>query len=175
MAENVLGMLFGEIAEAIRSKTGDTATMKPAEFPEEIGSIEVGGKTYRFTRNYAKPTKSTELTITHYCGVVPDIVFIYAAGVPGTGYFQFCIGYSKAMLAAMKGADLGSMSYGVSSSTSSSSGRDTNGIDADTNDSVYTEYGGVRNATSSQFTIGGTKAKLDTNKYYHYMLIYGLT
>ena len=40
---NVLGTLFGNIANAIREKTGDTGTMKPAEFPDKIKEIEVGG------------------------------------------------------------------------------------------------------------------------------------
>ena len=40
---NALGTLFGDIAAAIREKTGDTATMKPAEFPSKISGIEVGG------------------------------------------------------------------------------------------------------------------------------------
>ena len=40
---NVLGELFGDIANAIREKTGDTATMKPAEFPSKISGIEAGG------------------------------------------------------------------------------------------------------------------------------------
>lgn len=40
---NVLGELFGDIADAIREKTGDTATMKPAEFPAKISGIEAGG------------------------------------------------------------------------------------------------------------------------------------
>lgn len=40
---NVLGALFGDIADAIREKTGDTATMKPAEFPAKISGIKVGG------------------------------------------------------------------------------------------------------------------------------------
>lgn len=39
MAENVLGTLFGDIADAIRSKTGDSQSMKPAEFPAQIGNI----------------------------------------------------------------------------------------------------------------------------------------
>lgn len=39
---NVLGTLFGEIASAIREKTGDTDTMKPAAFPEKILGIEAG-------------------------------------------------------------------------------------------------------------------------------------
>lgn len=43
MADNVLGTLFGDIANAIRTKTGDTATMKPNEFPTKIAGIEVGG------------------------------------------------------------------------------------------------------------------------------------
>jgi hypothetical protein len=43
MADNVLGTLFGDIANAIRSKTGDTAKMKPSEFPTKILGIEVGG------------------------------------------------------------------------------------------------------------------------------------
>lgn len=40
---NALGTLFGDIATAIREKTGDTATMKPAEFPEKIAAIAGGG------------------------------------------------------------------------------------------------------------------------------------
>ena len=40
---NVLGTLFQDIANAIRGKTGDTATMKPAEFPDKIAAIEAGG------------------------------------------------------------------------------------------------------------------------------------
>lgn len=43
MTDNVLGTLFGDIANAIRSKTGDTATMKPVDFPTKILGIEVGG------------------------------------------------------------------------------------------------------------------------------------
>lgn len=40
---NVLSNMFADIAGAIREKTGDTATMKPAEFAEEIRAIESGG------------------------------------------------------------------------------------------------------------------------------------
>lgn len=39
---STLSVLFANIAEAIRNKTGDTATMKPAEFPAKIESINVG-------------------------------------------------------------------------------------------------------------------------------------
>lgn len=37
---NALGTLFGNIANAIREKNGETGTMKPAEFPEKILGIE---------------------------------------------------------------------------------------------------------------------------------------
>lgn len=40
---NILSALFQDIADAIRSKTGETSTMKPAEFPEKITAINSGG------------------------------------------------------------------------------------------------------------------------------------
>lgn len=39
---NALGELFGDIASAIREKTGDAEKMKPAQFPEKISEIETG-------------------------------------------------------------------------------------------------------------------------------------
>lgn len=45
MADNALGVLFGEIANAIRTKTGtpDDDRMAPAEFPERIMEMTAGG------------------------------------------------------------------------------------------------------------------------------------
>lgn len=43
MADNALGTLFGDIADAIRSKTGDKEKMSPASFPAKISEIETGG------------------------------------------------------------------------------------------------------------------------------------
>lgn len=40
---NALGTLFQNIASAIRAKTGETGSMKPAEFPDKIAAIETGG------------------------------------------------------------------------------------------------------------------------------------
>lgn len=39
---NALGELFGNIAGAIREKTGEVGTMKPMEFPDKILGIEIG-------------------------------------------------------------------------------------------------------------------------------------
>lgn len=51
---NALGTLFSDIANAIRGKTGDTGTMKPAEFPTAIerivsdgDSVVVGGTKFQ--------------------------------------------------------------------------------------------------------------------------------
>lgn len=41
---NVLGELFQDIADAIRTKTGGTETMKPASFPDQIMSIEANAE-----------------------------------------------------------------------------------------------------------------------------------
>lgn len=40
---NALGNLFQDIADAIKEKTGNAATMKPAEFADNIRAIEIGG------------------------------------------------------------------------------------------------------------------------------------
>lgn len=40
---NALASLFGDIANAIREKTGETETMAPSEFPDKISGIETGG------------------------------------------------------------------------------------------------------------------------------------
>ena len=40
MAENVLGVLFKNIADAIRSKTGNAGTLVPNQFPTAINSIK---------------------------------------------------------------------------------------------------------------------------------------
>lgn len=40
---SALSKLFQDTANAIREKTGDTGTMKPADFPNKILSIEAGG------------------------------------------------------------------------------------------------------------------------------------
>lgn len=41
---NALKTLFQDTADAIRAKTGDTGTMKPAQFPAKIAAIEMGVK-----------------------------------------------------------------------------------------------------------------------------------
>lgn len=65
MTDNVLGTLFGDIANAIRSKTGDTAKMKPIDFPTKILEIEVGGA----TETDIIPEQEFALTLNSQLGV----------------------------------------------------------------------------------------------------------
>lgn len=62
---NALGTLFQDIANAIRSKNGETGTMKPADFPTAISNIESGGDTEHLAllerTIYAIQCRSTEV------------------------------------------------------------------------------------------------------------------
>ena len=77
---NVLGTLFGDIAEAIRSKTGEAGTMKPAEFPDKIAGISVGGGSGGdgewVIASGSVDGNGDVLTVTHGLGVIPDIVTV---------------------------------------------------------------------------------------------------
>ena len=76
---NVLGTLFGDIAAAIRAKTGDAGKMKPAEFPGKILSIVAGGgdKTLEFATGEFQVTTAGVKKVTHNLGVTPDIVMYF--------------------------------------------------------------------------------------------------
>lgn len=85
MAENVLGSLFQDIADAIRSRTGGTDKMAPNDFPDEILSIVAGGSVegddgtaVRATTGWIYTDRSGiyRQTITHGLGVVPDLVLV---------------------------------------------------------------------------------------------------
>lgn len=83
MADNVLGTLFQNIADAIRSKTGDTGKMVPNDFPNEILSIEVGGgggggtSSVKVQYGWAEQfTSGNGIVVAHELGVQPDFVFV---------------------------------------------------------------------------------------------------
>jgi hypothetical protein len=139
--------------------------------------VEVAGAggAFKFKTGEASATSSTDFTMTHNCGVVPDIVIVCPGSFPSSGYFGFAVGYSKAMLAKMTGSGKSSFVYTSSSGSSLISANDTNGIDADTNNSYYKQYGGIINATATTFKIGGSKGMLKTGSWYTYYAIYGLT
>jgi hypothetical protein len=101
---NVLGKLFSDIATAIRDKTGDTSTMKPADFPAKISAIKVDReeKHYRIFSGSFTATSSTQI-VDHNCGTVPDIIMVIPGHVPEDNSIISVIGYSTAMLKAFGG------------------------------------------------------------------------
>lgn len=85
---NVLGELFQDIADAIRSKTGETGTMTPASFPSEIRSIPLvingagvetdGNLKIAYGAFFAGTGESNvRQTVTHGLGEAPDFVLVY--------------------------------------------------------------------------------------------------
>lgn len=103
---NVLAELFGDIAAAIREKTGDEGTMKPIEFPDEIRAIVTGGgdsgesgggssggesggsgstdvrEVWLSESGIFTPEEST-YTVEHSLGKIPDVI-----------YFKIDLGFS---------------------------------------------------------------------------------
>ena len=92
---NALGKLFGDIANAIRSKTGEEGAMKPAQFPEKIESIESGSDEYNLNLAYgmmirnARPISGDETTLILNKFQTPD-----GATLGGLNSYSFA-GFSK--------------------------------------------------------------------------------
>ncbi len=153
---NVLGELFQNIANAIRGKTGETGTMKPSEFPENINSIVTGGeeKQLRYADGEFDVT-SDIMTINHDMGVVPDIIMVLPYHIPTERTLIFSTGLSTPMISAL-GNKYIAPSCGITQAgyvvIRSSKGHETDG--------EYPMYGLVRNVTTESFTVGSTLVPL---------------
>ncbi len=83
MADNVLSSLFLSIADAIRSKNGETGVLySPAEFPGKIEKLDVGGGNSGdggewISAEGSFTAEATSATIEHNLGVVPDIFGVF--------------------------------------------------------------------------------------------------
>lgn len=182
MAENVLGTLFQNIADAIRSKTGDTATMKPSEFPDKISGIETNGGggstgtggTFTVADGEFEADNSI-MTVEHNLGYVPDILFIVAGSAPAEGNMFFAIGYSKALYSkfddSIKGFNYGLLSGGGA-------------LEWSVRDNMESDQAGklaqgcIRECSTTSFVVGGTTFKLNTTEQknrYHWYAISGIT
>ena len=80
---NVLGELFQDIADAIRSKTGSTDTLKPNQFPEAIEGITTGGGTSQDVR-YVTFMNGTEVLYKKPVAVGDDCVDVLTKGLIST-------------------------------------------------------------------------------------------
>ena len=172
---NVLGTLFSDIASAIREKSGESGTMKPAEFPDKIAALEVGGGSGGASgitiKNMSfKPTSSI-YTVTHNLGYIPDILIVWMDDVPTDGKIFLAVGFSSAMYEAA-GRDYYGFSQflsgGSSMTFSTNSGFESASV-------TNGKYGNICSVTSTTFAIGGSTAGVDTSHYYSYMAISGIT
>lgn len=168
---SVLGDLFQEIADAIRTKTGETDKIAPLNFPDEILSIVVGessdgdsdgtgsgsedgeGASWVSASGSFKAT-ATSHTITHNLGVKPDIMMVWAV-TPATGAYEIMAstGISSGVAEALSGSAIGkhtvfSASAGYGLTFSISAAMDSGNTTLETN-------GMLRDATETTVIVGG--------------------
>lgn len=151
---NVLGELFGSIADAIRDKTGETGTMKPSDFPQKIHGI-IGGSsgTLTYTDGSFFSAEGGINTIEHNMGRIPDMIVVYVQQVPQMDWLVISVGYSQAMMNSFTGdvyAPSSFISYETNVTMQISHGMETTSELAE-------RAGAVRNVNSSTFTVGGTQ------------------
>ena len=173
---NVLGTLFGDIAEAIRSKTGEAGTMKPAEFPDKIAGISVGGTggdgEWVIASGTVDANGATQ-TVTHGLGVIPDIVTVTlnSSGVGGIPSETESAGrvvagcvFSEKMLGE---AGLTEKKYGYTFIYNPVNGSTLIGTPTDGLEKIdgYT-YSGICNVNARTLQIGSNYVKLFTTKSY---------
>ena len=177
---NVLGTLFGDIAEAIRGKTGETGTMKPAEFPDKIAGISVGGSGsaggsvdgsgWLVASGQIDSDTGRPVIIEHGLGVVPDIVQV-AVGVWGpmsdASYSKMSIiagfNLSKRLMSGAEGLeDYGFVFLYNPSTNGGMVGRSMAGLES-LSESRYTAF---CNVTSNTMQLGTNGAYLLPGKTY---------
>lgn len=173
---NVLGNLFGEIADAIREKTGGTGTMKPAEFPAQIANIPVGGGggsgELKFATSIFQGTGKAQ-TVNHTLGSIPDILIITSGALGTTGMIIACVAFSSAMLAALGGGYIITMRFAT---TSGPMGITSNiGMELSQGNNMYEQFGGVRAVTADAFTIGSSEYGMKSGENHNWIAIGGIT
>ena len=174
---NALGTLFGEIANAIREKSGESGTMKPAEFPSKIAQIVAGGgseKTYLYKTGEFK-ANAAPYTVNHGLGVIPDLVIVYLPlSTDDTRMIiNFSIGFSLAGKTAFGGKSLGITSVLQGGKVVTTIGQGNDYIEE-----TDIPLAGIYSATKDSFSIGGsffgTNVGLANDQDYNYVVISGL-
>ena len=152
---SVLGNLFSDIATAIRSKTGEDGTMKPAQFPAKIAALVVAGgeSGLKITTGEFTPQTSGN-TVEHNLGVIPDAIVIFPteptpAYTSSTEAIQGTYGFSAAVGSK---TGMGSLCYMNSGGSLGSSSMYID--DPDMQDALKA-MGIPREPTATQFKVGG--------------------
>lgn len=163
---SVLSELFQEIANAIRTKTGETAKIAPGDFPAQISTIEGTGANANWVvahKLYSKgkysPTVTGEYGVgsavfEHGLSVVPDIILFKftAANEISNRTTQMAIGLSSAAQAAIASSDYlaGVWCVLISALTRSP----MTAAEAEIKNAAT--YGHIRECNESTFKVGGT-------------------
>ena len=160
---NALGTLFGDIASAIREKTGDTETMKPAEFPEKIAAIETGGGSGGLKGKHQsvtlKGTYGERVSVDF--GFTPGMILLYPdsnVNVSGSSY-MLAVGINNDFSEIIGTGYFQRNTYVYQSKTTTQSAFTS----IDTTTANYTFY----NADKTGFNLGKTFA---AGNYYVYAL-----
>lgn len=174
---NVLGTLFGEIANAIREKSGESGTMKPAEFPDKISQIVTGGGgsgELKYKTGYVSRYSMESIkTFSHNMGVVPDIIILYSEEPPVENTLFFTIGFSSAMIKAF-GNEYATIGFALITNTSMSTASNV-GFESDTVKTPLGDgYGLIHSVNTSTFKAGGTTWPLAIRQY-GWIAISGIT
>lgn len=151
-----------------------TATHSVAIYMESNANGGSDELSYEFFTGSFKAT-AQQMTVEHTCGKVPDILIVNVGAVPGVGNISYTIGFSKAMLEKLGEEAYNKVVFVLSATGGTMQGADKNGIENTPTDTLYTNYGGVKNATSTTFDIGGTDGGLQIDKSYSWTAICGLT
>ena len=184
MADNVLGTLFGDIANAIRTKTGDKATMKPMDFPTKILGIEGGGRNIIVNSGRITPTADKQIhTIEHGLGVVPDLIIVSIgtaiaeeemANYYSTIYggFAFSSAFLEKIPYDIRGS-FGSWWSWIGGSFGFVDVGNPEGLDM-AESSTNKIYGRIRGANTSTFIVGGTSNHMPKDIAYNWSALTGL-
>jgi hypothetical protein len=170
---NILGTLFGDIAGAIRDMTGDTATMKPTEFPEKILGISGGGsgdKQYELVYSQFTPN-TAQATIEHNLGKIPDVFMVFLEDIPINKIVLSAWCFSPKMMEAFGVGNNNMVTIYSGQSMSVSSSKD---ITLVSDGSTYYKYGGIHSFTDTHFSMGGSSCGLYVGKFYRTIAICGL-
>lgn len=164
---SALSELFQDIADAIRSKTGNSGKMKPIDFPNEILNIEAGGSgggggTVVSKSGTFIATADKDVVVTHDLGVTPDLIVVWTnEPFTGTGLLvsigkgpKLYDSSTKAHIAGYQNPNDTDKLYWL-----------TGGLDsvAATNKAMP-----IYGANASTFTVGGTMLRLGVDKEYYY-------
>lgn len=165
----IQGETLTAIADAVRSKTGETSPIPINEMADRIGKIDMpSGSSVKIAIGTIT-TDGGPIVVEHGLGVVPDIIYV-GSGVRshGNGNFIYAYGFSGALMDKTNYAIKSACAY-----------KDSNG------NVVITIPGpvdgntvllGIRAATTSEFTVSYDNVPLYAGSNpYNWVAIAGLT